>query len=182
MKILFRGGSIPAGRGVPESYVDMIRKSPEMRGVEVINRSRERDSSFEGNWTFSEDIDPFRPDILVIHFALDDIYRPVYKSEYKENLVRIVRLARDRFSPVVFLMTSHPLIDVYEMEIAMVYYRLMREVAHDLRCNYISVHIHWMDYLYDNGYKLEEFVQPDCRYPNTAGHELYRDIVLSNLR
>jgi lysophospholipase L1-like esterase len=181
MKILFRGGSIAAGKGVPHGYVDSIAENVG-RGVEVINRSRERDTSFEGNWTFYDDIDPLRPDVLVVHFGLDDIYRPVYRSEFKENLVQLVRLARVRFNPLILLMTSHPLTDFYEMESAKIYYRTVREVAHDLRCHYISMHIHWLNHLYDNGLDINRFLQEDPRYPNEAGHSLYAEIVLNNLQ
>src|SRR4030042_6884101 len=115
MRLLIRGGSIAAGYGVATTYVDIIRES--LNGIEIINRSRIKDNSFQGVWTFYDDIDPFKPDILALHFGIDDAYNPVYRSEFKENLVQIVRLARKRFNPEIILLTYHPFENQYEMGI-----------------------------------------------------------------
>ena len=177
MRIVVRGGSIAAGRGVKEGYADILRRRAARNGMEVLNRSRNGDTSFEGVWTFDEDIDAFRPDVLLLHFGIDDIYRPVYRSEFKENLVQIVRLARQRFNPDILLLTSHGFENSIEMDTASIYYRVLREVSADLRCGYVPVHLWWMHYLSDSGMTSGELVQEDSRYPNEAGHALYASII-----
>jgi lysophospholipase L1-like esterase len=182
VKILVRGGSIAAGRGVKEGYVDILRHRAAGSGMEVLNRSRNGDTSFEGVWTFYEDIDAFRPDILLLHFGVDDIYRPVYRSEFKENMVQIVRLARRRFKPDIFLLTSHGFENSIEMEAASIYYRVLREVSADLRCGYVPVHLWWMNYLIHSGMTPGGLVQEDSRYPNAAGHALYARIITNRFQ
>jgi hypothetical protein len=179
-KILIRGGSIPAGYGVDTSYVDIIREK--IHDVEVINRSRVKDNSFQGVWTFSEDIDSYKPDIFVLHFGIDDAYQPVYRSEFKENLVQIVRLARKRFNPEIILLTSHPFENPYDMEMIYIYYRVIREVAVDLQCDMVPVHVFWMGIIEEQGKAISDYVLEDCRYPNERGHELYADSVLHKLK
>jgi len=177
MRLLVRGGSIASGKGVSESYVDMLAKSLGPRGVDVINRSRERDTSFEGNRTYYEDIDSFQPDILLLHFGIDDMYRPVYRSEFKENLVQIVRLCRQRFTPEIFLITSQPFETAYEMQSAGIYYRTIREVAVDLHCHLIPVHYLIFQELDDNSLLLSDILQEDDRLPNEKGHGLFHTII-----
>jgi hypothetical protein len=63
MKLLIRGGSIAAGLGVNKSYVDILTESLIPKGIEVTNRSRHQETSFDAIGTFSEDIDYFQPDI-----------------------------------------------------------------------------------------------------------------------
>lgn len=181
MKILLRGGSIAAGAGVRVGYADILAKRLGERGLSLVNRSRVRDSSFEGNWTFSEDIEPLRPDILIVHFGVDDIYRPVYRSEFKENLVQLVRLARARFNSAVLLCSSHTWDDEYEMRAADIYYRTVREVALDLGCEYVPVHLAWMSRLYERGQGARAYVLDDARLPNEDGHRLYADIIWPHL-
>lgn len=179
IKLLVRGGSIPAGYGVKSSYIDTIeRKYPELL---IINRSRVKDTSFQGIWTFNEDIDAYSPDILIIHFGIDDAYHPVYRSEFKENLVQIVRMARKRFNPEIILLTSHPFEDPYEMEMIYIYYRVIREVALDLSCHLISVHAFWAGEIEDRGLQVSDFIQHDNRYPNESGHELYARAILPKI-
>ena len=134
MRVLIRGGSIPAGYGVAKTYVDILKERYVPYGVEIINRSRVKETSFEGVETFYKDIDPFLPGILLLHFGTDDAFSSVYRSEFTENLVQIVRLARNRFNPVILLVTSHVLDNRYEMEAVNMYNGAIKEVAADLFC------------------------------------------------
>jgi hypothetical protein len=73
-KLLTRGGSISAGHGVSKSYVDILKELLLPRGIDVMNRSRHRETSFDGIGTFQEDIAILKPDILLIHFGMDDAF------------------------------------------------------------------------------------------------------------
>jgi len=48
MKLLIRGGSIAAGHGVIKSYADILTHPFGPKAIEVINRSRYRETSFDG--------------------------------------------------------------------------------------------------------------------------------------
>ncbi len=179
MRLLIRGGSIAAGIGVERSYVDIVRTAnPRM---EIINRSRINDTTFQAMWNFQEDIDPFRPELLLIHFGVEDAYTPVYRSEFKENLVQIISLAKNRFSPDIILLTSHPFENQYEMAMISNYYRIIREVAMDLGCGYVPIHEYWYGRMMESGLKIFEYLQKDFRYPNELGHNLYAQAICQKL-
>ncbi|MBN2297224.1 MAG: SGNH/GDSL hydrolase family protein [Deltaproteobacteria bacterium] len=181
MKLLIRGGSISAGSGVETSYVDILEDCLRSRGVELINRSRIKDNSFDGIWTFYEDVDSFRPEILMIHFGIDDAFYPVYYSEFKENLVRMIRLARQRFNPVILLPTSHTFDNPHDMDAVYIYYRAIREVSLDLDCEMLPIHTCWAGHLQEHGLSNSELVQSDACCPNETGHELFARIILPRL-
>lgn len=181
MKLLIRGGSIPAGHGVNKSYVDMITQSLSPKGIEVINRSRYRETSFDGIGTFHEDIDFFKPDILLIHFGVDDAFQCVYRSEFQENLVQMVRLARHRFNPAIFLATSHTFSNPNDMDAVCIFYRSLRIVSSDLCCELIPVHSYWAGYLEERHLRAENLVLSDSRYPNEKGHEIIANAVMISL-
>ncbi len=181
MRILVRGGSIAAGFGVDRSYADILRHRFASRGIEVINRSRPGDTSFDGVESFVEDIEAFRPDVLILHFGIDDAFSNVFRSEFKENLVHIVRLARDGFDPYILLMTSHTFDDPHEMEAVGIYYRVIREVATDLYCDILPMHTYWAGYLLGRKLSGAEFLQKDARYPNEKGHEVYAEAIIQKL-
>ncbi len=172
-RILIRGGSIAAGVGVPRGYADILRERYAPLGVEVVNRSRPGETSFDAVETFAADIEPHRPDILVVHFGIDDAFSSVYRSEFKENLVCIVRLARRRLSAAVVLPTSHLLPDPYERAAVDVYYRTIREVAADLACEMVPVHTAWAGWLAEHGLAHSAFLQADTRLPDEEGHGRY---------
>ncbi|MCP4132759.1 MAG: SGNH/GDSL hydrolase family protein [bacterium] len=181
MRILIRGGSVSAGKGVNRSYIDILRSSLDRPNIEIINRSNEKDSSFDGVWSFAQDIEPFKPDILMLHFGIDDAYLPVYRSEFKENLVQIVRLARKKFNPEIILLTSHAFENQYDMDAINIYYRTIREVSVDLQCEMIPVHTYWAGCFLDNNEKPSGYLQNDTRYPNEKGHEIYAKVILQTL-
>jgi len=52
-KILVRGGSIAAGCGVKTNYVDILRRRYLHRNVEIINRSRKGETSFDAVHIYS---------------------------------------------------------------------------------------------------------------------------------
>ncbi len=181
MKLLIRGGSIAAGFGVTKSYVDILTQSLLGKGVEVINRSRYQETSFDGIGTFHEDIANLQPDILLIQFGVDDAFGYVYRSEFQENIVQMIRLARLRFNPVIFLATSHTFDNPHDMDAVNIFYRSLRIVASDLGCALIPVHSYWAGFLAEHSLISKDLVQSDCRYPNERGHKVIADAMIKYL-
>jgi lysophospholipase L1-like esterase len=188
-KVLIRGGSIPAGVGVTRGYVDMLEDFFVDRGLKVINRAVPGDNTFDGIRTFQDTIVPVSPEILILHFGVDDAFYPVYRSEFKENLVRMVRSSRELFNPIIVLPSSHTFDDPYEMDAINIYYRTIREVCIDLDCEMVSLHTYWAGYLQDHALVNAQLVQKDVRLPNELGHEIFAkvishrlEIIISSLR
>ncbi|MGP8152792.1 MAG: SGNH/GDSL hydrolase family protein [Smithella sp.] len=179
MKLLIRGGSIAAGFGAIKSYVDILTESLLPKGIEVINRSRYRETSFDGIGTFNEDIANFEPDILLIQFGVDDAFGYVYRSEFQENLVQMVRLTRLRFNPVIFLATSHTFDNPHDMDAVYIFYKSLKIVASDLGCTLIPVHSYWAGYLEEHNLCSKDLVLlSDTRYPNEHGHQVIADAIM----
>lgn len=180
-RLVIRGGSIAAGHGVDKGYVRILEERFSPEGVEIINSSRFGDNSFDGVWSFPQDIEPFRPEVLLIHFAVDDAFFPVYRSEFKENLVRMINRSRELFSPGICIATSHTFDDPYDMDAVNIFYRAIREVAVDLDCRMASVHTFWAGFLQDHGLSNRDLVQKDTRYPNARGHEVIAEAISTSL-
>ena len=178
MKLLIRGGSIAAGFGLIKSYVDILTKFLLGKGIEVISRSRHQETSFDGIGTFQADIANFQPDILLIQFGVDDAFGYVYRSEFQENIVQMIRLAWLRFNPVIYLATSHTFDNQYDMDAVNIFYRSLRIVATDLGCQFIPVHNYWADYLAEQNLSSKDLVQSDARYPNERGHQVIAEAIM----
>ncbi len=178
---MIRGGSIAAGYGVKQGYADILQRYCTSKGIELINRSRFRDNSFDGIWSFSEDIEPYAPQLLMVHFGVDDAFFPVYRSEFKENLVRMVQRARELFPLDICLLTSQTFDDPNEMDAVNIFYRVIREVAVDLTCVMIPIHTYWAGHLSDTGTANADLVQKDARYPNGEGHKVFAEAIIRRL-
>ncbi len=178
--ICIRGGSISAGNKVSTSYVDMLGHNKLLQHHTIINISKLGDSSFEGVWQF-DNILLHKPDILILHFGMDDIYRPVYRSEFKENLVRMVQKARNASIRDIILPTLHLVRNEYDMDAVYVFTRTIREVALDMNCLLATVHIEWINYLFETGKRLDTLLTTDDRYPNEQGHALIAEAIKKKL-
>ncbi len=178
MKLLIRGGSIAAGHLVIKSYADVVAESLHEKGIEVLNRSRYGETSFDGIGTFNEDIDFFKPDILLVQFGVDDAFQYVYRSEFQENIVQMIRLAQTRFNPIIFLATSHTFDNPHDMDAVYIFYRSLRIVASDLGCELIPVHSYWAGYLAEHSLCHQDLVLSDSRYPNETGHQVIAEVVI----
>lgn len=181
MLLLIRGGSIAAGIGAKCSYVDILRQHFASRDIKIINRSRARETSFQGVWSYDEDIAPYKPDIFLLHFGMDDAFHPVYRSEMKENLVRIIRRVREQCDAHIALATSHTFANIYDTDAVNIYYRTIREVCMDLHCELIAVHTYWAGHLWEHGISHAELLQSDDRLPNEDGHKLYAQAILPHI-
>jgi hypothetical protein len=181
MKLLIRGGSIAVGHDVNKSYTDILTQTLQPKGIDVINRSRYGETSFDGIGTFNEDITDFAPDILLVHFGVDDAFGYVYRSEFQENLVQMIRLARLRFNPVIFPATSHIFDDPHGMDTVYIFYRSLSIVASDLNCELIPVQNYWVGYLEKHNMCSKDFVLSDSRYPNDKGHEVIAEAIMKRL-
>lgn len=178
MKLFIRGGSIAAGFGVTKSYANILKESLLTKGIEVINCSRYKETSFDGIGTFKEDIAGFAPDILLVQFGVDDAFGYVYRSEFQENIVQMIRLARLNFNPVIFLATSHMFDNPHDMDAVYIFYKSLMIVASDLGCELIPVHIYWAGYLEEHNLCNRDLVLPDSRYPNEHGHQVIAEAIL----
>jgi len=178
MKLLIRGGSIAAGYGVKKGYVDILTRSLSSRNISVINRSRYRETSFDGINTFHKDIECFQPDILLVHFGIDDAFQYVYRSEFQENIVQMIKKARLRFNPIILLTTSHLFENPYDMDAVRIFYRSLWIVSSDLECQLIPAHSYWAGYLEEHNMRNSDLVLADSRYPNEKGHQVIAEVVM----
>jgi hypothetical protein len=180
-RLLVRGGTIAAGRGVERGYADILRDWCAVRGSVFYNCSRPNENSFDAVRTFHEDIAPFNPDILIIHFGLDDAFGCVYKSEFKENLVQLVRRSRELFSPAIIMPTSQAFESPAYMQPAYFYYQILRDVCRDLNCGMVPVHAHWNALVMEQGLRHSDLVQENVLYPNERGHEIFAKAIIHRL-
>lgn len=181
MKLLIRGGSIAAGHGVAESYADIVTGYFLGKGIEVINRSRFKETSFDGIGTFAEDIESFTPDILLVQFGVDDAFGYVYRSEFQENIVQMIRLARLRFNPAIYLATSHTFDNCHDMDAVNIFYKSLSFVAAELGCQLIPVHSYWAGFLAKHNMSARDLVLSDSRYPNERGHQVMAEAIIRYL-
>ena len=138
-------------------------------------------TTFDAVRTFHDDIAPFKPDMLILHFGLDDAFGCVYKSEFKENLVQLVRRSRELFHPIIIMPTSQPFESPSYMQPAYFYYQIIRDVCGDLGCEMVPVYTYWSGLVMERGLRHADLVQENVLYPNERGHEIFAEALIRRL-
>ena len=93
----------------------------------------------------------------------------------------MIRLARLRFNPVIFLATSHTVDDPNDMGAVNIFYKSLRIVATELGCELIPVHSYWAGYLAEHNLQNKDLVLSDSRYPNERGHQVIAEAIIKHL-
>lgn len=181
VKVLIRGGSIAAGFGVNKSYPDILKENLAKINIKIINRSRHKETTFDGVATFEADIESVKPDILLFHFGIDDAFQCVYRSEFQENMVQMIRLARTRFDPSIVLATSQSFENPYDNNAVNIFYNSLKIVSRDLDCPLIPVDEYCARYCAENSLTLSDLVQSDSRYLNDTGHYVVAEYMMKCL-
>ncbi len=181
MDIVFRGGSPLAEREHVHTFVHLLASDRAFTGHNIYTIAEYGHTTFDLIWDFDEEIQPLEPGLLVLQFGVDDMFRPVYRSEFKENLVQAIRRARRRFHPDIILCTTHLFGTAYENDAAGIYNRTTREVAADLQCEYIPLHLLWLNHIHENGIPVDDLLEADSRHPSQAGHMVTADAVRNKI-
>ncbi len=61
MILLVRGGSIAAGVGVKQDYIDILRNDKNLINFKILNISNPGDTTFDAIWTYHENIGRIKP-------------------------------------------------------------------------------------------------------------------------
>jgi len=164
-----------------QHFADLVATDQSFSGHNIYTIAGYGHTTFDLIWDFDEEIGSLCPDILILQFGVDDMFRPVYRSEFKENLVQTIRRARVRFSPEIILCTTHLFRTRYENDASEIYNRTTREVAADLECHYIPIHLLWMNHIYEKGVDVDDLLETDSRYPSQAGHNITAAAVMKKI-
>ena len=115
-----------------QSYVDILKESLLKKGIEVINRSRHRETTFDGIGTFNEDIANFGPDILLSNSVLMMLSGMSTALNFRKISYKLSGWRAFVSIRSFFLATSHTFDNPHDMDAVYIFYRSLRIVASDL--------------------------------------------------
>ena len=68
------------------------------------------------------------------------------------------------------------------MQAADIYYRVIREVATDLECILLPLHLYMINYMYINKLSYNEIVLKDTRLLSSKGHMIVADFLSQKIK
>jgi acyl-CoA thioesterase I len=174
------GDSLTYGWMTERGFLDylkvMLNKKYPDTSFKILNRGIPGDTARDGLRRLDSDIIRFRPDLVMIQFALNDAYTDYTPQNFRENINVIISKLKEKTSSELALLTSVALLNPHENIMAEKYYAQIYELGSKYSIPVASVHEHWKKRI-SEGVIHSTLVQSDGIHPTEKGYLLMAEAV-----
>lgn len=178
------GDSLTSGwmvaRGYVEFVLDMLMVRYPKADVTLINSGIPGDTAPGGLYRLQQDALSFRPDLVMVQFALNDAFCGCTVAEYHRAIEAIIARIRQESSAEVLLLTSTLPEDAEEQTVVEPFYAALKDIAREKACAVALADEHWRAAI-AGGTPHESLVLYDRVHPAEAGYRLMAEAVMACL-
>jgi acyl-CoA thioesterase I len=175
------GDSITEGYDVAHSYVHYWEAAMRNRfpaaPLRVVNAGCSGDTTFDAVRRMRQDVVAYAPHLVFVQFGINDCFSAVYRSEFRENLLWIIRRLSEETSADILLMTSVLLRETRDREALERFYDVICEFAAEHSLGLFRMDILWRDAM-RNGPQFDQLILPDGAHPSDDGHRHIADALI----
>ncbi len=171
--IVALGDSLTYGWMVDKGYIDyfydFLQNCYPTATIKIVNKGIPGDTADGGLHRVSYDVIHYKPDCVLIQFALND-YACGYSPSVFGNYIRaIINSIKDKLTCDIVLVTSVWFGDFPEARRAYTLYDTLIAIANEYRLPIAKTHEYWENAV-KNGTPLQELVQFDGVHPTEEGY------------
>jgi acyl-CoA thioesterase-1 len=183
--IVALGDSLTSGwmvaRGYTEFLRDMLMSRFPRADVALINSGIPGDTAPGGLYRLQQDALSYRPDLVLVQFALNDAFCGCTVAEYRHAIEAIVERILQESSAEVLLLTSTLPEDPEEQTVVTPFYAALQDIAREKGCGVALVDELWRAAIVA-GTPHDSLVLYDRVHPSEAGYRLMAEAVMACLR
>jgi acyl-CoA thioesterase I len=175
------GDSLTYGWLVNKGYLDylhemLLKKYPDSQLV-IMNNGIPGDTASGGLKRLEKDVIKYKPDAVLIQFALNDAFTGYSPSEYSKNIQEIISHIKDKLDADVILITSIYMGYNMESEVARIFYNVLDKIAEKNNIPIARVDKYWESHIIDKSHFIT-FVHDDLVHPNEDGYKLMAEAIM----
>ncbi len=178
------GDSLTSGwmvaRGYADFLSDMLLTGYPKADVRIINSGIPGDTAPGGLYRLQQDALSYRPDLVLVQYALNDAFCGCSVAEYRHAIEAIIERIRQQSSAEVMLLTSTLPAEAAEADVTLPFYAALKAIARDTACAVARVDEHWQAAI-AGGTPHESLVLYDRVHPAEAGYRLMAEAVMACL-
>jgi len=182
--IVALGDSLTSGWMVARGYVEFLRDMLMVRypkaDVTLINSGIPGDTAPGGLYRLQRDALSYKPDLVMVQFALNDAFCGCPVAEYRSAIEAIVERIRQESSAEVLLLTSTLPEDTEEQAVVVPFYAALKDIAREKARAVALVDEHWRAAI-AAGTPHDSLVLYDRVHPSEAGYRLMAEAVMACL-
>ncbi len=184
MTIVALGDSLTSGWMVARGYTEFLRDMLLIRfpkaDVRIINSGIPGDTAPGGLYRLQQDALSYRPDCVMVQFALNDAFCGCSLGEFRRSIEAIVERIRQESSAEVLLLTSTLPADASELDVVAPFYGALKDIAREKECGVALVDELWRDAI-AAGTPHDSLVLYDRVHPSEAGYRLMAEAIMACL-
>ncbi|MBN2109350.1 MAG: hypothetical protein JW832_18120 [Deltaproteobacteria bacterium] len=183
VRIAALGDSLTYGWMVEKGYIDflqaMLKAKYPAAAIQLINRGIPGDTAEGGLRRLKAQVIDESPDLVLVQFALNDVFTGCPLAEYEKNIALIIERLQKDTAAEVLLLTSVALADPCEDSLALPYYERLEQAAQQRSVSIARVHAYWKD---KAGGNFDGLLQSDGVHPTAAGYRLMAEAIMQVLQ
>jgi len=184
LRIVALGDSLTYGWMAARGYLDFLKEmlsaAYPRSVVDIINRGIPGDTAAGGLHRLAEHVLEFKPDLVLVQFALNDAFTGCSPVRFQHNIRSIILEIKAGSSAEILLLTSVALGSTDDNRFIEPYYNGLDEVARQEAVPLARVHRYWQKKI-DAGVAFGSLVQEDGVHPTVAGYRLMAEAVMEAL-
>ncbi len=184
MTIVALGDSLTSGWMVARGYTEFLRDMLLIRfpkaDVRIINSGIPGDTAPGGLYRLQQDALSYRPDCVMVQFALNDAFCGCSLGEFGRSIEAIVERIQQESSAEVLLLTSTLPADASELDVVAPFYAELKQIAKNCACGFAAVDEHWRASIV-GGIPHDSLVLNDRVHPSEAGYRLMAEAIMACL-
>jgi len=182
--IVALGDSLTSGWMVARGYVEFLRDMLMARypkaDVTLINSGIPGDTAPGGLYRLQQDALSYKPDLVLVQFALNDAFCGCSVAEYRRAIEAIIERIRQESSAEPLLLTSTLPADADESNVVAPFYAALKDIAREKKCGVALVDERWRDAI-AAGTPHDSLVLYDRVHPSEAGYRLMAEAIMACL-
>jgi len=177
------GDSLTAGWMVRKGYIDLFKDMLQQRypatRINVVARGVPGDTADSGAYRLKWDILEYKPDCVLIQYALNDAFMGFTARQFKENIRKMIDAVRDDPDADIVLLTSSYIGGSEDSGFVEEFYQQLIDLGNEYGLAVSLTHRYWKAKMDDGGTDFQSLVQYDMVHPTERGYRLMAEALMT---
>ncbi len=166
-------------RGYIDIFKDMLQKQYPATRINVVARGVPGDTADSGAYRLKWDILEYKPDCVLIQYALNDAFLGFTAGQFKMNIRKMIDAVREDPEADIVLLTSSYMGGNEDSGFVEEFYQQLIDLGNEYNLAVSLTHRYWKAKMDDGETDFQSLVQYDMVHPTERGYRLMAEALMA---
>ena len=166
-------------RGYIEIFKDLLQQQYPATRINVIARGVPGDTADSGAYRLKWDILEYKPDCVLIQYALNDAFMGFTARQFQENIRKMIDAVREDPEADIVLLTSSYMGGSEDSGFVEEFYQRLIDLGNEYGLAVSLTHRYWKAKMDDGETDFQSLVQYDMVHPTERGYRLMAETLMA---